>query len=189
MVMKILIKVAILLIVVLGAGAFYGWLQWKPIAAELSAKNPEKFDLMVAEAKSFGFGTAQKLYDELNAMTPEDVVFLRHSKWEERLATDEEFRNSKDSILKGIPAQYATQRQIMGQILELASFNLPDNYFETRVKTIRDLAISDIHGIAKRGIESDNLTIVVVGDQTNIQPDLLQLGLPIEEIDINCYLI
>ena len=92
--MKILIKVAILLVVVLGGGAFYGLLQWKPIAAELSAKDQEKFDLMMAEAKSFGFGTAQKLYDELDAMTPEDVVNLRHSKWQEKLETDEEFRNA-----------------------------------------------------------------------------------------------
>ena len=87
--MKTLIKVVVLLIIVLCGGAFYGWQQFKPIAAELSAKDQEKFDLMVMEAKSFGFGTAQKLYDELDAMTPEDVVNLRHSKWQEKLDTDE----------------------------------------------------------------------------------------------------
>ena len=92
--MKILIKVAILLVVVLGGGAFYGWLQWKPIAAELSAKDQEKFDLMMAEAKSFGFGTAQKLYNELDTMTPEEVVNLRHSKWQEKLEKNEEFRTT-----------------------------------------------------------------------------------------------
>ena len=92
--MKILIKLAILLVVVLGGGAFYGSLQWKPIATELSAKDQEKFDLMMAEAKSFGFGAAQKLYGELDAMTPEDVVNLRHSKWQEKLEKNEEFRNT-----------------------------------------------------------------------------------------------
>ena len=60
MFMKILIKIAILLVIVIGGGAFYGWLQWEPIAAELSAKDQEKFDLMMVEAKAFGFGTAQK---------------------------------------------------------------------------------------------------------------------------------
>ncbi|SVE19751.1 uncharacterized protein METZ01_LOCUS472605, partial [marine metagenome] len=92
--MKILIKIAILLVIVIGGGAFYGWLQWKPIAAELSAKDQEKFDLMMAEAKSFGFGTAQKLYNELDTMTLEDVVNLRHSKWQEKLEKNEEFRNA-----------------------------------------------------------------------------------------------
>ena len=92
MAVKILIKVGIVLILGLCGGAFYGWQQFKPIAAELSAKDQEKFDLMVAEAKSFGFGTAQKLYAELYAMTPEDVVSLRYSKWKEKQQTDEEFR-------------------------------------------------------------------------------------------------
>ena len=92
--MKILIKVGILLVLVLGGGAFYGLQQWKPIAAELSKKDQEKFDLMVSEAKSFGFETAQKLYEELDAMTPEEVVSLRHKKWQEKLETDDEFRNT-----------------------------------------------------------------------------------------------
>ena len=102
--------------------------------------------------------------------------------------TEEEFHNAKDGILKSIPAQYATQRQIMGQVLELASFNLPDNYLDTKMKNIKELKISDIQGIAKRGIQSDNLTIVIVGDLSNIQPELSQLGIPIEVIDINDYL-
>ena len=92
--MKILIKIAMLLVVIIGGGAFYGWLQWKPIAAELSAKDQEKFDLMMVEAKAFGFGTAQKIYDELDSMTPEDVVNSRHSKWQKKLETDEEFRTA-----------------------------------------------------------------------------------------------
>jgi len=92
--MKLFIKLALLLVVVLSGVTFYGWLQWEPIAAELSAKDQEKFDLMIAEAKSFGFGAAQKLYDELDAMTPDDVVSLRHRKWQEKLETDVEFRDT-----------------------------------------------------------------------------------------------
>ena len=56
------------------------------------------------------------------------------------------------------------------------------------MKNIKELKISDIQGIAKRGIQSDNLTIVIVGDLSNIQPELSQLGIPIEVIDINDYL-
>ena len=59
--MKTLIKVVILLLLVLCGGAYYGWLQFQSAAAEFSAKDQEKYDLMMAEAKSFGFGTAQKL--------------------------------------------------------------------------------------------------------------------------------
>ena len=73
--MKILIKAAIILLLVLAGGGFYGWKQFEPTAIELRAKDQEKYDLMMGEAKSLiGFGEAQKLYDELQAMTPRDSI-------------------------------------------------------------------------------------------------------------------
>ena len=89
--MKVLIKVAIILLLVLAGGGFYGWKQFEPTVIELRAKDQEKYELMIAEAKSFGFGEAQKLYDELQAMTPREVIDLRYRKWKERQETDEEF--------------------------------------------------------------------------------------------------
>ena len=92
--MKTLIKVAVLLLLVLCGGAYYGWLQFQPTAAEFSAKDQEKYDLMIVEAKSFGFEAAQKLYDEIDAMTPKEVNDLRYRKWKEKLETDKEFRDT-----------------------------------------------------------------------------------------------
>jgi len=90
--MKILIKAAIILFLVLAGGGFYAWKQLEPTAIELRAKDQEKYDLMMAEAKSLiGFGEAQKLYDELQAMTPRDSIDVRYRKWKERQETDEEF--------------------------------------------------------------------------------------------------
>ena len=92
--MKTLIKVVVLLLLVLCGGAYYGWLQFQSAAAEFSAKDQEKYDLMMAEVKSFGFGTAQKLYGELDAMTPKDVADLRYRRWKEKQETDKEFRDA-----------------------------------------------------------------------------------------------
>ncbi|SVD26176.1 uncharacterized protein METZ01_LOCUS379030, partial [marine metagenome] len=89
--MKILIKVAIVAFLAMGGGAFYGWKQFEPKAIKLREKDQEKYNLMIAEAKSFGFGEAQKLYDELKAMTPRDVVDVRYRKWKEKQETDKEF--------------------------------------------------------------------------------------------------
>ena len=92
MIMKTLIKVVIILLLVLAGGGFYSWKQFEPTAIELRAKDQEKYDLMMSEAKSLiGFGEAQKLYDELQAMTPREVVDARYRKWKERQETDEEF--------------------------------------------------------------------------------------------------
>ena len=80
--MKIFIKVAIILLLVLAGGGFYAWKKFEPTAIELRAKDQEKYDLMITEAKSLiGFGEAQKLYDELKEMTPVDVIDIRYKKW------------------------------------------------------------------------------------------------------------
>ena len=90
--MKTIIKVAIIFLLVLAGGGFYVWKQLEPMAIELKAKDQEKFDLMIVEATSLvGFGEAQKLYDELKAMTPKDVLDVRYRKWKEINESDEEF--------------------------------------------------------------------------------------------------
>jgi len=90
--MKTIIKVAIIFLLVLAGGGFYVWKQLGPMAIELKAKDQEKFDLMIVEATSLvGFGEAQKLYDELKAMTPKDVLDVRYRKWKEINESDEEF--------------------------------------------------------------------------------------------------
>ncbi len=91
--MKTIIKVAIIFLLVLAGGGFYAWKQLvEPVAIELKAKDQVKFDLMMVEAASLvGFGEAQKLYDELQAMTPKDVLDVRYRKWKEINESDEEF--------------------------------------------------------------------------------------------------
>ena len=90
--MKTIIKVAIIFLLVLVAGGFYAWKQIEPVAIELKVKDQEKFNLMMVEAMSLiGFGEAQKLYDELQAMTPKDVLDVRYRKWKEINESDEEF--------------------------------------------------------------------------------------------------
>ena len=69
--MKVVIKIVIIFVLVLFGGAYYVLQQFQPTLDKLREKDQEKYNLMMVEAKSvIGFGTAQKLYEELNAMTP-----------------------------------------------------------------------------------------------------------------------
>lgn len=71
---------------------FYAWKQIEPLAIELREKDQEKYNLMIKEGISLvGFGEAQKLYKELQAMTPKDVLGERYRKWKKMQETDEEF--------------------------------------------------------------------------------------------------
>jgi hypothetical protein len=82
---------------IFGGLVFAGWqgnLRWeefKPVLAELEEKNPEKYAKMVEEAKSFHLKDTQRLYQEIESMTKEEVIRLRYDKWFEKRKADKEF--------------------------------------------------------------------------------------------------
>lgn len=110
--MKVVIKIVILLVLVLCGGAYYGLQQFQPTLDKLREKDQEKYDLMMAEAKSvIGFGTAQKIYEELNAMTPREVVDLHYRKQQKRLEEDKEFRDASFEEQQKIREQADIERK------------------------------------------------------------------------------
>ena len=110
--MKVVIKIVILLVLVLCGGAYYGLQQFQPTLDKLREKDQEKYDLMMAEAKSvIGFGTAQKIYEELNAMTPREVVDLHYRKQQKRLEEDKEFRDASIEEQQKIREQADVERK------------------------------------------------------------------------------
>ena len=60
------------------------WEQFKPVLAELEEKDPEKYAIMVDEAKSFHVKEAKNLYREIKTMTSEAVIILRYEKWRKK---------------------------------------------------------------------------------------------------------
>ena len=110
--MKVAIKIVILLVLVLCGGAYYGLQQFQPTLDKLREKDQEKYDLMMAEAKSvIGFGTAQKIYEELNAMTPREAVDLHYRKQQKRLEEDKEFRDASIEEQQKIREQADIERK------------------------------------------------------------------------------
>ena len=110
--MKIIIKIVILLVLVLCGGAYYALQQFQPTLDKLRAKDQEKYDLMMVEAKSvIGFGTAQKIYEELNAMTPREVVDLKYRKQQKRLEEDKEFSDASFEEQQKIREQTNIERK------------------------------------------------------------------------------
>ena len=100
--MKILKKLGIkaIQISILGLMIYGGWLgyqKWeyfKPILTKLEEKDPEKYEQMWEEAKSFHIGEAKKLYRELNTMKLADVIDLRYRKMLAKRNTDKKFKEA-----------------------------------------------------------------------------------------------
>lgn len=97
--------------------------------------------------------------------------------------TKAEFQDARDGLLRGLPAEFETQHQIMGQLMQLAAFELPDDQFISDVEKLESLTIADVHSAAMEYILQDNFTVLVVGDRNSVEPGLLEIGLPLVNID------
>lgn len=100
-----------------------------------------------------------------------------------RPVTQEEFDDAVNGILRGIPSQFETHRQVLNQLVRLVAFNLPDDYFTNYADEVSKLTLADIHRVAETHIKSDALKIVVAGDAESIDAELRELGLPLARID------
>ncbi len=91
-----IIKISVLGLVLFFASSYLAWLHYEPMLkakwAEIKEKDPDKHAVMSEELKSFHFTKARALYDEVDAMTYEEVLELRHKNFYKKRRKDKEFR-------------------------------------------------------------------------------------------------
>lgn len=100
------------LIALLSAGGWYAnkvWKEFQPTLEVLKEKDPDKFSVMMAEARDFHLEVAKTLYVELEQMTKGQVIALRYQKWKDKRKEDKEFR--LDSWQKQLDARELTRQE------------------------------------------------------------------------------
>lgn len=85
--------------------------------------------------------------------------------------------------IRGLPHRYQTNGQVLGALLEDQLLHRPDDYQEKLPDLLRDITAPQIDAAAEKYLQPGNMTIVVVGDRTQIDPQLKKLGMPITYID------
>ena len=100
-----------------------------------------------------------------------------------RPATVEEFEDARDGILRGMPGQFETQRQVIQQLTRLVVFGLPDDYFATFADELSQVTLEDVHRVALEMIDAEHLNILVVGDEGAIGQSLEELGVPVSRVN------
>ena len=96
-----------------------------------------------------------------------------------------EFNITKQSILRNLPNQFETLRQIIRQISNITLFNLDLNYYSKLPDEINNLTIEEVIEVGKKRISSDQIKLLIVGDYVKIFSEINNLGLPVEKIDYN----
>ena len=92
--MKTLLKLPLLISFSLFAGLiYYKWAQFSPRLDSIQPKNPERYEFMISLAKDFKFRRAKNIFEELEAMTADEVIILRFNKLRKAWNESEDYRD------------------------------------------------------------------------------------------------
>ena len=81
------------------------------------------------------------------------------------------------ALTRGYARSFETGEQIGRAALQLALYDLPDDYFEQFVPRIEQVTADDVSRVMSRHLDPSRLVTLVVGDLDAIGPDLSALGL------------
>jgi zinc protease len=81
------------------------------------------------------------------------------------------------AITRGYARNFETADQIARAALQLALYDLPDDYFAEFVPQIERVTIDDVSTVVRRHLDPARLTTLIVGDLEAVRADLPPLGL------------
>jgi zinc protease len=94
-----------------------------------------------------------------------------------RPVTADELSLAKSSVTLGYPRGFETVQQIARAVAQLALHDLPDSYFEEFVPRIEAVTLGEVAAAARRYLDPDRMTTVIVGDEDRVSETLSVLGL------------
>lgn len=83
-----------------------------------------------------------------------------------------ELRKAKRLLQLSMPGDFETTQQIAGQLVPVALYGLPLNYYNSYVASIEGVTQADVQRVARQYIDPANLAIVIVGDRKSIESGL-----------------
>jgi zinc protease len=94
-----------------------------------------------------------------------------------RAATPAEVATSKRRSTLTLPGRWETARSVARDVAELVRFGLPDDYWSHYAELVRALDVDGVNAAARRVLNPDKLTWVVVGDRSIIEQRVRDLHL------------
>jgi zinc protease len=102
-----------------------------------------------------------------------------------RPITPEELSGAQDGLLRAYPGSFERPGSVLGQLLQLVQFDLPDNYFRAVRPAIEAVTLEDVHRISREWLRPGHLKMLIVGDREVVEPGLQELGLPIVHLGVD----
>ena len=94
-----------------------------------------------------------------------------------RPITDAELSFGIAALTRGYARNFETADQISRAVMQLALYDLPDDYYARFVPRVESLTRDDVSRAMMTHVDPERLTTLIVGDLDVIGADLLRLGL------------
>ncbi|MGB9664969.1 MAG: M16 family metallopeptidase [Ignavibacteria bacterium] len=91
--------------------------------------------------------------------------------------TEEELNKNKQNEILALPGSWETMRAVLGSIVSIVKYNLPDDYYQKYPQKLQQLNLDDINRATNRVIQPDKLVWVVVGDRSKIEQGIRELNI------------
>ncbi len=101
----------------------------------------------------------------------------------EKPATDAEVNQVKEQNSLSLPGSWETNSRVAASLINMVSYNLADDYYDTYAGKIKSLTTENIIDAAKKVVKPDNLIWVVIGDKSKIEAGIKELGYNVKYID------
>jgi zinc protease len=103
-----------------------------------------------------------------------------------RPLSDKELQDARASLTLGFARQFETASDLANRLTDLVLYNLPADHFETFVPKVQAVSLEQANHAGRDYVHPDKLAVVVVGDLSRIEKDLLALQLgPVEYRDLD----
>ncbi|HTV09606.1 MAG TPA: pitrilysin family protein [Candidatus Aquilonibacter sp.] len=125
-----------------------------------------------------GLGTKSTSTDAATKATLDEVRKLRTEP-----PTETELRRAKDDLLNSFIFNYDSPEKVLGEQITLAVYGYPSDFLERYRAGIEKVTSADVARVAQKYVQPEKLAIIVVGNKSEIEPPLKDLG-PVTPLDI-----
>jgi len=88
----------------------------------------------------------------------------------------DELSKAKRYLQLRLPAGFETTSQIANQLVPVAMYGLPFDYYNNYVQNIESVTAADVERVARQYVNPGSLAVVIVGDRATIEPALKALN-------------
>lgn len=96
--------------------------------------------------------------------------------------TAEELAWSTAGSARELPGAFETSGAVLEGVVKIITFHRPDTYYQSLPARYRAMTAAGLDAAAKAAVDPAKLTWVVVGDRAKVEPQLKDLGLPVEVV-------